>query len=94
MLESRHIYLELAFLVAPSLAWKSDMPVKRNKILIKSPHFCAAQHLSWTLTSDMCLGSINICLWFSFAELRPIKLVQAFIIYLFIIYLSRAGNPH
>lgn len=77
ILGSRCIYLELAFLVVLSLAWKSDMPVKCNKILIKSLHFCTAKHLSTCLTSAMCLCFINICLRFSFSELRPIKLVQA-----------------
>lgn len=76
-LGSRRIYLELAFLVALSLTWKSDTPVKCNMILIKSLHFCTAKHLSTCLTSAMCLCSINISLWFPFFELRPIKLVQA-----------------
>lgn len=59
------------------------MPVKQNKILIKSLYFCTAKHLSTCLISDTCLGSINICLWFYFAELRPLKLVQATFIYFF-----------
>lgn len=89
-LASRCIYLEWAFLIALSLASRSDMPVKCNQILIKSLHFCTAKHLSTCLTSAVCLCSINICLWFSFFELRPVKLIQATAIFL----KSRAGNSH
>lgn len=87
---SRCIYLEWAFLIALSLASKSDMPVKCNQILIKSLHFCTAKHLSTCLTSAVCLCFINICLWFSFSELRPTKLIQATTIF----FKSRAGNSH
>lgn len=76
--------LEFAFLAAPSPAWKSEMPVRRNKILIKSLHFCTAKHFSTCLTSNRCPGPINICLLFSFSELRPVYQVTKSYVFLIV----------
>lgn len=76
--------LELAFLGALSPAWKSDMPVRRNKILIKSLHFCTAKHFGTCLTSDRCPGPINICLLFSFPELRPVYQITKSYVFLIV----------